>query len=219
MNCDDIDNLLDEFADGTLAPDERLRFEQHVAGCADCSRTLRREAQLRELLEDYGESVVAMPDAEYFAQALASAARQGARQQRNRWLMTGFAAAVAASLATVVVTALLLQAPAVPRGGADMSTVTMTLAEPRVVNLVFSAATRLDDATLTLTLPAGVELAGFPGRRQIRWQTSLQRGRNLLPLTLVAATATDGELQAVLQHGDEQRTFRVRLAAQQEKAG
>ena len=64
---------------------------------------------------------------------------------------------------------------------------------------------------LTVSLPDGIELAGFPGQREITWETSLREGRNLLPLTLVALTPTGGELLARLEHDDRDRTFRLHV--------
>jgi hypothetical protein len=89
--------------------------------------------------------------------------------------------------------------------------VTMALAEPRTVNLVFASTTALDSATLTVSLPDGIELDGFPGQREITWETSLREGKNLLPLTLVALTPAGGELLARLEHKDRDRTFRLRV--------
>ena len=87
----------------------------------------------------------------------------------------------------------------------------MTLEEPRTVNLMFASANALDDATLTVTLPDGIELAGFPGQREISWQTSLVEGKNYLPLELIALTPTGGEVLARLEHDNRGRTFRLRV--------
>jgi len=69
----------------------------------------------------------------------------------------------------------------------------------------------LQKATLTVSLPIGVELAGFPGQREISWETSLNEGRNLLPLKLIALTPAGGELLARLEHEDRDRVFRLQL--------
>ena len=87
----------------------------------------------------------------------------------------------------------------------------MTLAEPQTVNFVFASNTPLVGATLTIMLPEGVELVGFPGQREISWQTSLTAGRNLLPLRLIALSPMGGEVMATLEHMDRARTFRVRV--------
>ena len=87
----------------------------------------------------------------------------------------------------------------------------MALAEPRTVNLVFAATEAMHGATLTVSLPAGVELAGFPGQTEISWETSLAEGRNLLPLKLIALTPAGGELLATLEHENRNREFRLRV--------
>ena len=74
-----------------------------------------------------------------------------------------------------------------------------------------ASAAALDSATLTVTLLKGIELAGFPGQREIAWQTSLVEGKNLLPLELVALTPAGGEVLARLEHENRNRTFRLRV--------
>jgi hypothetical protein len=69
----------------------------------------------------------------------------------------------------------------------------------------------MESATLTVSLPNGVELAGFPGQSEISWETSLNEGRNLLPLKLIALTPVGGELLARLEHEDRDRVFRLQL--------
>ena len=59
--------------------------------------------------------------------------------------------------------------------------------------------------------PDGIELAGFPGQREITWRTRLAEGRNLLPLELVAVTPLGGEVLARLEHDNRERTFRLRI--------
>lgn len=168
----------------------------------------RRDQEVLELLKDYP-----MPEAAtgFYDQALLRAVHRGTRQQRKRWMLTGFGAAIAASLAVWVVGGMLLRSPDVAAPAPAIAGVTMTLEEPRTVNFVFESAEALDTATLTVSLPDGIELQGFPGQREITWETSLVQGKNLLPLTLVALTPTGGELLARLEHDKRGRTFRLQL--------
>jgi len=170
--------------------------------------TDRQEREVLDLLREYPA-----PEAEpgFYDRALARAMHTGSRRQRNKWLLTGFGAAVAATLAAWMIGAMLLNDPALPAAEATIPGVSIALAEPRTVNLVFASATALDSATLTVSLPDGVELEGFPGQREITWQTSLKEGRNLLPLTLVALTPAGGELLARLEHDSRNRTFRLQV--------
>ena len=167
-----------------------------------------QDQEILELLKDYP-----MPDAHagYYDQALVRATHEGSRRQRNRWLLTGFGSAVAAAAALWIVSGVFFSSPDLPATDAAMPGVTIALEQPRTVNLVFASATALDSAVLTVSLPGGIELDGFPGQREITWETSLNEGKNLLPLTLVALTPAGGELLATLEHEDRDRTFRLRV--------
>jgi hypothetical protein len=170
------------------------------------------DAEIQALLNDYP-----MPRADrgFYDLALARATRTGLRQQRNRWMLAGFGGALAAGVALWLLGSTLLTAPTMPAPHESLSAaipgVSMTLEEPRTINLVFASATALDTATLTLSLPAGVELAGFPGQSEVRWETGLSAGRNLLPLKLIALTPAGGELLARLEHDNRERLFRLQV--------
>ena len=166
------------------------------------------ERELLELMKDYP-----MPEATtgFYDEALVTAAEEGRRRQKRRWLMTGFGSAVAAGLAILALVMMLSTTSQIPAVDDSIPGVTIALAEPHTVNLVFASAEALDTATLTVTLPEGIELDGFPGRREISWETSLAEGRNLLPLKLIAVAPVGGELLARLEHDDRDRTFRLRV--------
>ena len=166
------------------------------------------DPEIQALLQDYPAPVA---DPGFYDQALARATLQGSRKQRTRWVMTGFGGAIAAGLAIWMIGGMLMNTPQLHDAGQSIPEVTMALEEPRTVNLVFSATEAMDAATLTVSLPAGVELAGFPGQREISWETSLSEGRNLLPLKLVALTPVGGELLARLEHKDRNREFRLHV--------
>jgi len=166
----------------------------------------KEDQEVLELLKDYP-----MADAStgFYDQALARATHEGSRRQRNRWVMTGFGSAVAAGLVLWMVGGFLLTTPDLPEPDASIPGIAMTLEEPRTINLMFASATAMEGASLTVTLPDGIELAGFPGQREITWETSLVEGKNYLPLELIALTPVGGEVLARLEHEDRDRTFRL----------
>lgn len=168
----------------------------------------RQDQAIQALLKDYP-----MPEADagFFDQALVRATHEGTRRQRNRWLMTGFGSAVAAGLALWMISVVFVATPELPTTEPAIPGITMTLAEPQTVKLVFASAQALDSATLTVSLPDGIELSGFPGQREVTWQTSLAEGRNLLPLKLIATSPLGGEVFATLEHNDRGRTFRLQV--------
>ena len=211
MNCTDLKEKFDDYVDGALDSSEAGRLRQHAKSCDACQQLIDREQKLRSALSEYANSGVTMPAADFFDRAIITAARRGIKQQHKRSWMTGFGSAVAAGLAIWVLSGVLFNAPDGVAVDPGMPTITMALEEPRTVNLVFSSAIELDDATLTVVLPEGVELAGFEGQREITWMTSLKEGKNLLPLRLIATVPTEGVLLATLKHGEDDRVFRLRV--------
>ena len=175
--------------------------------------TNQQDQEILELLKDYPMAEAATG---FYDQTLVRATHQGSRRQRNRWLLTGFGSAVAAAMALWMISSVLLTSPEPPDSEAVIPGVTIAMQEPRTVNLVFASATALDIATLTVSLPEGIELEGFPGQREITWETSLNEGKNLLPLTLVALSPVGGELLARLEHDNRNRIFRLRVDVNEE---
>jgi len=172
------------------------------------SKTKMQEQELLDMLKEYP-----VPEAEagFYDRALIRAVHKGSQRQRNRWMLAGFGSAIAAGLAIWVITAMLMTTPQLPDAEPTIPGVTIAMQQEHTVRLVFSSAQALDSATLTVSLPDGIELAGFPGQHEITWQTSLQEGKNLLPLTLIALTPSGGEVLARLEHKDRNRTFRLRV--------
>jgi anti-sigma factor RsiW len=208
MNCEDTKRNLDDYIDGSIDVEQHDAIAEHVASCDACQSLIDHEQELRGLLRDYPVPQAATG---FYDQAMVRAGHSNLRQHRNRWLLTGFGSALAAGFAIWVISSFLLTGPQLPDASTTIAGVTIALEEPRTVNLVFAAETSLESAVLTVTLPEGIELAGFPGQREITWETSLNEGRNLLPLKLIALTPAGGELLAHLEHKDRDRTFRLRV--------
>lgn len=171
--------------------------------------TTTEDRELLELLRDYGDASAPRPAEGFYDRALAKAAREGHKRDRSRWVMTGFGGAVAAAMAIWVVSGVFFTTPDVEAPA--MPSVTMALEQPQTLNLVFSSSTPLENATMTVYLPEGVEIDGFAGQREITWMTSLDEGRNILPLTLIATSPVGGELLATLRHEDDDKTFRLQV--------
>jgi len=168
----------------------------------------KRDEELQALLREYPAPV---PREGFFDQALTRATHEGTRRQRNRWLMTGAGSVIAAGLVLWLIGGLFFTTGMPTLPDPEIPGITMTLDQPRTVRLVFASAEALDDAMLTVVLPEGIELAGFPGQREITWRTSLDAGKNLLPLELIATSPLGGEVLARLEHKNRNRTFRLRI--------
>lgn len=204
MNCDAFEHRLDEFLEGTLADYEHEAVALHLQRCAGCQRRLTRVQALRAALRN---QPVPAPRPGFFEQALARA--QGPRAPRRAPWTYAAGAALAASLALWIGFGQLPDMFGVPH--AKPVGVTIALHETHTVQLAFNAERDLPQATLSITLPAGIELRGFPGQRQVRWQTNIARGANVLALPLIAVSASDGTLLARLTHGNRSTELSVPL--------
>jgi hypothetical protein len=209
MTCKHVNENLDDFIDGALDGAELATFEDHAAQCGDCQKIIADARYLQGLLRDSTDTDVPTPDAAFFDQALIRAAHNGSRQQHHRGWLKGFGSAIAAGVAIWLIGGLFFSTPDIP--AADVPAVTMALEEPHTVNLVFASTSELIDATLTVMLPEGIEIAGFEGQREISWETSLTAGSNVLPLKLIATSPMGGEILATLRHNEDDRTFRLHV--------
>jgi hypothetical protein len=209
MICKQLTDRLEDYVDGQVPEAEAASLKAHIDQCADCQAVLAESMQLRDALKEYGELAMPQAEAAFFDSALAHAAYEGTRRQRNRWVMTGVGGTIAAGLVMWLLGGTLLPVPDAPTTA--MPAISMTLEEPRRLNLVFSSASAMTEATMTVTLPPGLEVQGFAGQREISWLTSLTEGKNVLPLTLIATSPQGGELMATLRHADDDKTFRVQV--------
>jgi anti-sigma factor RsiW len=105
MTCE-LAHLDGAYVLGALAPGERLEFERHLAGCAECSRSVRELAGLPGLLAQVGLDELETHDVQPLPSTLLpSLVREVRAAQRRRSVLVG---AVAATVAAVVATALVV---------------------------------------------------------------------------------------------------------------
>jgi hypothetical protein len=119
-----------------------------------------------------------------------------------------FLGAFGLTILTVILTGLEVRSPT-SRRGPETPVVTLAVAKPHTVNLLFTSRAQLDGVRFTVDLPAGIEVNGKAGVRRISWSAPLAAGDNLLPLDLVAHAGGGGQLAARLQHGGSHKTFVV----------
>lgn len=203
MNCHAFQQHLDEYLEGALAGLEYDAAAAHLQHCTDCQRRLARAQGLRAALRSLP---IPPPRSGFLEQALAGAQRP----QRIRHLGWAFAtgAALAASLALWIS---LTPAPGLFAPATKPAGVVIALHETRTLQLAFNAERDLPHATLSIVLPAGVELRGFPGQHRISWQADIVRGANVLSLPLVAVSASDGKLLARLEQGERSTELTIPL--------
>lgn len=209
MDCQNFLKQMDGYRDGSLTRAEHNAVADHLFHCPRCRERMTRADRLRAALREMPTPPM-RPG--FFHQALERAGAPPARR-RSRWTYAA-GAALAASVALWLGLSwftTILQPSA---------TVTITLNEPRTIQLAFDADRDLTKATIRLHLPDGVEVQGFPSERELSWETDLARGVNVLPLPLVATSTTGGALLARIEHGKRATELAVKLKVNaRERAG
>lgn len=206
MDCHYAQSLFDDLLDGSLTLPAREALQRHVVECTACRAAHEQARAVQRVLRALP---VEPPEPGFAARALRAArTAQPDGMRRPRYgFAAGFASALAASL--VVWLAAAPQPPA-----AAGPSITVARDQTQTINLVVNVPQDMPDAILAVHLPEATELAGYPGERQLLWQTSLRRGENLLALPVIVRGATAGELVATVTHGDQQKIFRLQLQVQ-----
>jgi hypothetical protein len=205
MNCKEFVEQLDEYMSAELEPHVVDAAGAHLRACPGCQRRLARRHELRASLRS---QTAPAPRPDFFDQSIALARQSGTARSSVWPRLAG--AALAASLALGIGLGW-LPGTQPPAGSAKLDGIVIALHETRTVQLAFNAEQPLVGAVLHIRLPSGVELRGFPGQREVQWRTDLDRGVNLLSLPLTAVAASDGALNARLEHGARSTELSVQL--------
>jgi hypothetical protein len=220
-DCQLAQQHLDDLLDGYLPRAEAAATALHLAACADCAAHRQAAEALRAALRQ----MPAPEPAPGFADAaLAAAARQHAsastpwwkqRERRPRgtpWqrLEVWAGAAIGAAVAMTLMVALW----GVPQPGEPLpepADVRVVMYEAREIGVAIDAGAAMPGATLTVFVEGGIDLVGFGERRELRWQTDLDAGTNLLSLPIIAHSLQDGRLTALVEHGERVQRIDVRV--------
>lgn len=207
MRCVDIDKHIDGFLDKQSTPEDLLAFDHHVSQCAECAEKLEIAKSLSSGLRN---QPLPHYSAKFKQRAFAEVRRQykGEKQRDHGYsFATGFATAAVVSLVIWFVSSVYLADTLIEQP--QMISVAMNQAQ--TVSLIFDSHTDIQQANLSIDLPDNMELDGYPGRRELSWQTSLKKGQNILTLPILAIEYGQGELLAQLSYDDTVTVLRVVL--------
>ena len=215
MSCNEIRVDLPAFINNELSAPARDRVQGHIAACPACTEWLASERALNRALQE--QFSVPSPSPGFHNRVLSSA--RYSENSKSGWSHGALGGAIAAALALGIGLGVFLQ----PGGVTDSEGVVVAVSESatdepaigisepveKVVRLAFHSGEALENVTLTLELPPNVEVASWPGQRELSWQVSLDAGENILSLPLKLLFPGSGELVARLNTGDRQKTFRA----------
>jgi hypothetical protein len=228
MTCNNFRLLWTEWHEGYLSELSAMRLHWHIEACPQCREY---NQQMLALVNGLNTLPEPNPLPEESSIRMIANAKSGDRQKRDGESMRVWA--LAASLIVTFIGGGLfwshmhtraLQIPATSLPG---STAAVTLVPNRIqtVRLVLEARRNISEVTFTINLPEGVEIAGYPGQQQLRWEGHLDKGRNGLALPLIAKPSYAGFsgknsiLIAQIEYGNNQQALEVPLDFQAEETG
>ncbi len=209
MNCTQSQQMLDDYLDSSLSTIQLDTLHRHLSDCDACSNIF---SQAEDVLSHLRMMPVP-PIREGYEQRMLKFLdkKQSQKSKQRNWFMAGFGSALAATLAIWLnLSPVSMLTPNIEK----ISTVNLTVRQTQKINLVFNLANDLHDATLTLDLPEKIEISGYPGKRQLKWKTSLKKGTNRLVLPLIATKKQNGYLTASLTKEGKTKLFRIHLSSQ-----
>jgi hypothetical protein len=221
LNCQQVRQRLDDLLDGYLPREQAAATERHISACDACTAARAATGQLRVALQ---QMPVPEPRPGFADAALAAAVRSAPApamprptSEPRRWsllpwrrleLWLGATAGAAAAAALVV---MLWGGPQHGQLPEEPAGLRVTLYEAREIGVAIDTETAMPGATLTVFVDGGIDLVGFGERREVRWQTDLDAGTNMLSLPIIAHSLEDGRLIALVEHGNQSRQIDVRV--------
>jgi len=210
MNCTQLKNMLDDYLDGSLSAVQLMYVQSHLNCCDECQHIFTQAQNLTSALKEIPVPPAKAGYEERMLKFLSKKSPVKPTQQTRResWFIAGFSSAVAATFALWLVFSPL---SIFSTNSENMSIVNLLVQEKKTIDLVFNLGSDLTNATLTLELPEKIEISGFPGKRQLAWETSFKKGTNRLALPLIGSELNSGILTARLSQKGITKTFHVRI--------
>ena len=206
MNCHDIHNHCDAYLDHEMSDTQKHALQVHLESCPACQQYLQQAEELRDAL---GKLSTPTMRPEFSARVFDKVRQQNSGTKR----FTSTGLALAASLALAGIVGVFIHQPdsTVPEPAA----IQISLQQTRDVNLVFNAKKDLNEVTISIELSDNLALDGYSGKQMVSWKTTLQKGKNVLSLPIIATQSGNGMLTARLRLGDQDKTIRIHVNARQ----
>jgi hypothetical protein len=222
MRCTNTIQQLDDYLADTLSPAEADGLRRHLEECPACAAELRELSALRRELARL-PAPAAGP--EVLERLLARAVRTPTPPaplfyRQDVWHRVGLATAAVLLLAVGMGLGLKIAADkpfdAGPRVVLAAQPIQIGPTAERV-GLMFRTTDALHDASISVWLPEGVQIAGRPDVRHLSWHTDLKPGPNLLELPLQATGSHGGTLVVRLSQGSLVKTLEIPIAVRPSK--
>lgn len=206
MNCETTRKNFIYAPESSLSDTERTAYEAHINSCPSCQSEFTVERKLDVLL---AHPLDEDPSSRILKRTMQTI-EQEQKISRQSNINAGLGLALAASLMlALILPSLFEQTPSPERG--VLSTITMSMNAPQTVNIQFDSPKQVADATIIISLPDNLRVAGYDQRKELRWSTALKAGKNTLKLPLVASHSGIGLLRSELVVNGKSKQFNLQV--------
>lgn len=205
MNCTQTQHNLIAYVRGQLESVQASALIGHVSHCQQCRAKLEEERLLQDMFQQYR---VPAAKADFESRVLHNALKQhrNNKSQFHKGLITALAACL------VIWVSVMFINPVTPDNN-NLPSVSLKVNEVKQVRFTFNAPKNFNKVTISLQLPKHIELEGYPGEKELRWETALSEGANILTLPVIATDAQSGNIIATISNGKDLKKFRISMNA------
>lgn len=201
MNCRVTRGLINDFFDGTLGKDTEEKVLHHLVDCVACHNVFENEKQLRKMLQNLPAP---LPSSDFTNQVVQKAISEAQSKGRFKTVisMCGGIAAAIALWVLVSLSGTMLPNAEKQNTLADM---TLELQKKTTIRMVFNTPHDMLHSKVTLHVPQHLDIVGFPGEREISWNTDLLKGKNLLEVPVVAKKTGQANLVTLIAYQNKEK--------------
>ncbi|MFV9615846.1 MAG: anti-sigma factor family protein [Gammaproteobacteria bacterium] len=205
MNCEKIQNLLNDYIDETLSV---LHAEMVINHCHTCERCARQLEGLR-IQKASLISLPVPPASDGFEKRVVATAIQDAQAKQNMHNKQGsfYKFATAAMISALVLWLGLFNDT---KTGKDDLYLVSVGDEVRTIKVAIDSEQALDAVNMRVELSDNLELKGFGNKKQISWTTHLREGVNLISLPIVGLAQGEGDITTRIQLNGKEKVMHIK---------
>jgi len=210
MNCEQINQLMQDYIDRRLSNEVMDALREHMQVCTACNADHDAFVNVREQLQ----SISIPPHSEGFADRVLAQATKPAKGERYRAVPKVIGGSLAAGLLVfwLISVSTLPSAPGEPGVTASDIYHVAVNDEVKTIKVAIDSNAALEGVNMRIELTPNLQLSGFTGRQQVDWNTSFRKGVNILSLPIVGLASGDGEIITSVRVNGKNKVMRIKTS-------
>ncbi len=205
MNCEQVEILLNDFVDDTLASLQTESVSQHCATCESCTLSLSALRQQIMVLRSLPLPQVSSGFEKHVIKHAIEAA--GKARRENSWFNSGmYKMAAAAVVAGLVLGLSLIN---ITKVGAPEDYRVSVSDQVHTIKVAIDSDQALDGVKLRVELSNNLELSGFGNKKQINWTAKLRKGVNIISLPIIGLALGEGNITTRIRLNGKEKVMRI----------